>query len=71
METQLEDPTELDFLAELRRSCVCNRQMAVHVGVMVLAGLVYLGVGGIAGYYIGKACEYVSLLVWWLGVEPC
>lgn len=51
-------PIELDVYTEMKRKCPITRQATVHVTIMALAGVVYLGVGGLAGFYIGKSCEY-------------
>ena len=40
-----------------RKYGCCSRQATIHVVVMCLAGIVYLGIGGITGYYLHKACE--------------
>ena len=52
----MDDPTELDIYCERNRPpCTPSRQLTIHVAVMALAGVVYLGLRGLAGYYIGKA----------------
>ena len=52
----MDDPTELDIYCERNRPpCTPSRQLTIHVAVMALAGVVYLGLGGLAGYYIGKS----------------
>ncbi len=63
---RLED-LDFDLYARMRSPlCVCNRQTTVHVLLMVVAGILYLGVGGIAGFYIGKMCEYFFLVLLYL-----
>ena len=39
----------------------CTKQVTVHVIVMALAGVVYMGIGGVAGYYFHKACKCHSI----------
>ena len=52
----MDDPTELDIYCERNRPpCTPSRQLTIHVAVMALAGVAYLGLGGLAGYYIGKS----------------
>ncbi len=39
-----------------------GRQGTIHVLVLALMGLAYLIIGGLAGYWIGRACKFGSLL---------
>ena len=54
--------TDLDTYTMDKTSRCCTRQVTMHVVVMALAGLVYLGIGGITGYYIHKACKFCSYI---------
>ena len=52
------DDLDLDIYPRLKSPlCVCTKQVTMHVLIMVLAGIVYLTIGGIAGFYIGKSCK--------------
>ena len=53
------DDLDLDIYPRLKSPVfVCTKQVTIHVIIMVLAGIVYLAIGGIAGFYIGKTCKY-------------
>ena len=52
-----------DTYAADRKYGYCSRQATIHVVVMCLAGIVYLGIGGITGYYIHKACKFGSFFL--------
>ena len=53
------DDLDLDIYTRMRSPVfVCTRQVTIHVIIMILCGIVYLGIGGIAGFYIGKLCKY-------------
>ncbi len=57
------DDLDFDLYARMRSPiCICTRQVTIHVVIMILAGLVYLGAGGVAGFYLGKYCEYLILV---------
>ena len=59
-----DDPMDLDiYTDEGKRPCPFSRQVTVHVAVMALAGVVYLCVGGLAGYYIGKSRKLLIVSV--------
>ena len=54
------DDLGLDLYARMKEPlCICTRQVTTHVIIMIVAGIVYLGIGGLAGFYIGKLCEYI------------
>ncbi len=54
----VDDLLELEYYSEIRRPlCHCTKQVTTHVLFMALAGLVYLGIGGITGFWIGKSCK--------------
>ena len=56
------DDLDLDIYARMRSpTCICSKQVTIHVVIMFLAGIVYLAVGGIAGFYFGKTCKYKIL----------
>ena len=50
----MEQPTKMDMYREVKKYCTCNRQITIHVSIMALTGIVYLGIGILIGYYIGK-----------------
>ena len=55
------DDLDLDIYPRLKSpGFVCTKQVTIHVIIMVLAGIVYLAIGGIAGFYIGKTCKYTK-----------
>ena len=57
------DDLDLDIYPRLKSpGFVCTKQVTIHVIIMVLAGIVYLAIGGIAGFYIGKTCKYTNIL---------
>ncbi len=39
-----------------------GRQGTIHVLVLALMGLAYLIIGGLAGYWIGRACEFYHFI---------
>ena len=52
------DDLDLDLYTRMKDPlCICTRQVTTHVIIMIVAGIVYLGIGGLAGFYIGKLCE--------------
>ena len=60
--------TPLNTYTVDKKSGCCTRQVTIHVIIMALAGIVYLGIGGITGYYIHKACKCYFLFVYKTGV---
>ncbi len=65
------DDLDLDLYTRMRAPlCICTRQVTIHVIVMITAGVIYLAIGGIAGYYLGKSCEYsLSISISWVLFE--
>ena len=58
------DDLDLDIYPRLKSPAfVCTKQVTIHVIIMVLAGIIYLAIGGIAGFYIGKTCKYKHILL--------
>ena len=54
------DDLDLDIYTRMRSPlCICTRQVTIHVTIMFLAGIAYLGVGGIVGFYLGRTCKYL------------
>ena len=54
------DDLDLDIYTRMRSPvCICTRQVTIHVTIMFLAGIAYLGVGGIMGFYLGRTCKYL------------
>lgn len=52
------DDLDLDIYTRVRSPiCICTKQVTIHVIIVFLAGIVYLGVGGIIGFYFGKTCK--------------
>ena len=52
------DDLDLDLYTRMREPlCLCTRQVTLHVIIMVVTGIVYLTIGGLAGFYIGRSCE--------------
>ena len=52
------DDLDLDIYTRMRSPiCICTKQVTIHVIIVFLAGIVYLGVGGIVGFYFGKTCK--------------
>ena len=56
---RMDDTLELDYYSEVRKPCFCNKQVTIHVVIMALAGIAYLVIGGVAGFYIGKKCKFL------------
>ena len=54
------DELDLDLYSRMKDPlCLCTRQVTIHVTVMVVTGALYLVIGGLAGFYIGRSCEYI------------
>ena len=47
---------EKDYVYSHEKSglCTCSKDVTRHVVVMVTAGILYLFLGGIVGFYLGK-----------------
>ena len=56
-------PVALNMYSMGGEPCSCTKQVTIHVIIMALAGVAYLGIGGIAGYYIGKGCKYNCYMI--------
>ena len=57
------DDLNLDIYTRMRSPvCICTRQVTIHVTIMFLAGIAYLGVGGIVGFYLGRTCKYLRYI---------
>ena len=42
--------------------CTCSKQVTIHVVIVVLALLTFLGIGILLGYFIGKPEKYTGKL---------
>ena len=56
----MEETVKMDMYREGKKYCTCSRQVTTHVAIMAFAGIVYLGIGILMGYYIGKQQEAKS-----------
>ena len=55
---RIDDTLDLDYYSEVRKPCRCDKQVTIHVVIMALAGIAYISIGGLAGFYIGKKCKF-------------
>ena len=58
------DDLDLDIYTRMRSPlCICTKQVTIHVTIMFLAGIAYLGVGGLVGFYLGTICKYLHCIL--------
>ena len=58
---RMNDTLDLGYYSVVKKPYHCNKQVTIHVMIMALAGTAYIGIGGLAGFYIGKQCKFYIL----------